>query len=116
MANITASEKVKAIPEPKKEQIRELIGTGKSIVDICKKLKLDYLIVQTFLWQEGTLPWQGAKTIITRRLKKSISATKRVDRERMADEISVQVDYLYYAAKQLSSQLEKVKRSLKPLP
>lgn len=115
MAKITLSEKVKAIPEPKKQQIRELIGTGKSIVDICRRLNLDYPVVQTFLWQEGTLPWQGAKTIITRRLKKSISATKREDRELLADEIGVQVDYLYYVAKQLSNQLEKVKRSLKPL-
>jgi len=113
MAKLTINEKARAIPEPKKRQISDFISTGKSIVDICKKLNLDYSVVQTFLWQEGTLPWQGAKTIITRRLQKSINATKREDRERLADEISVQVDYLYYAAKQLSSQLEKVKKSLK---
>ena len=112
MARITISEKVQAIPEPKKQQIRELIGAGKSIVDICERLKLDYPVVQTFLWQEGTLPWQGAKRIITLRLRQLRRATKREDRERLVDEIREQVDYLYYAARHLSSQLEKVKRSL----
>ena len=114
MAKVTVNEKVKAIPEPQKEQIRELIGTGKSIVDICDKLKLPYPVVQTFLWGEGILPWQGAKSIITRRLRQLEGATKREDRKRLVGEIHEQVDYLYYAAKHLSSQLEKVSRSLKP--
>ena len=113
MVKVTVNEKVKAIPETKKEQIRELIRTGKSIVDICDKLKLDYPVVQTFLWEEGTLPWQGAKKIITLRLRRLRGATKQEDRELLAEEIREQVDYLYYAAKHLSSQLEKVKRSLK---
>lgn len=114
MAKVTVNEKVKAIPEPKKEQIRELIRSGKSIVVICDKLKLDYPVVQAFLWEEGTLPWQGAKRIISLRLRQLRGATKREDRERLTDEIHEQVDYLYYAAKHLSSQLEKVRGSLKP--
>jgi len=116
MAKVTVNDKVKAIPEPKKERIRELIGTGKSIVDICNKLKLDYLVVQTFLWEEGTLPWQGAKRIVAIRLRQLKGATKREDRERLTGEIREQVDYLYYAAKHLSNQLEKVRSSLRPRP
>jgi hypothetical protein len=114
MAKVTVNEKVKVLPEPTKEKIRELIGTGKSIVDICDKLKLDYPVVQTFLWEEGTLPWQGAKRIIAIRLRQLTGATKREDRERLTGEIHEQVDYLYYAAKHLSDQLEKVRSSLKP--
>lgn len=116
MAKVTISEKAKAIPEPKKQQIRELISTGKSIVDICSKLKLDYPVVQTFLWEEGTLPWQGAKRIISLRLRQLRAATKREDRERLTDDVHEQVDYLYYAAKQLSSQIEMIRKSLKPRP
>lgn len=111
MAKTTASDKVKAIPESKKDKIRELIGTGKSIVDICEKLKLEYNVVWTFLDQDGRLPWQGAKTIITHRLKETINATKRADRERLAKEIGNQVDYLYYSAKRLSKLSEKAKKS-----
>jgi hypothetical protein len=115
MAKITVNEKVKAIPEPKKQQIRDLISAGKSIMDISKRLKLEYPVVQTFLWQEGTLPWQGAKKIITLRLQRLRNATKQEARERLAEDIKEQVDYLYYAAKQLSSQLQKVKRALRQL-
>jgi|SRR4030042_393846 len=116
MVKKTVNERAREIPESKKRQISGLIGRGESIVEICQRLNLDYSVVQAFLWQEGTLPWQGAKTIITRRLKKSVTARRQENRERLADEIREQVDYLYYAAKQLSSQLGKVKRSLKPLP
>ena len=115
MAKMTVNEKIKAIPESKKERIRELIGSGKSIMDISERLKLEYPVVQTFLWQEGTLPWQGAKKIITLRLQRVKNATKQEAREQLAEDIKEQVDYLYYAAKQLSSQLQKVKRALRQL-
>ena len=116
MAKVTINQKVRGIQEPKKQQIRELIATGKSIVDICRKVKLDYPVVQMFLWEEGTLPWQGAKRVISLRLRQLRGAAKREDRQRLADEIREQVDYLYYAAKHLSSRMEIIKRSLKPGP
>jgi len=114
MAKATINERARAMPEPKKRQIRELISHGKSIVDICSRLKLDYAVVQTFLWEEGSLPWQGAKKIISLRLRQLRSATKREERERLTDEVRQQVDYLYYAAKRLSGQIETIKKSLKP--
>ena len=116
MVKVTINKKAKGIPEPKKQQIRELISTGKSIVSICGKLKLDYPVVQTFLWEEGTLPWQGAKRIISLRLRQLRGATKREDRERLTNEVREQVDYLYYAAKHLSSQIEIIRKSLKVRP
>jgi hypothetical protein len=113
---VTINKRARQIPEPKKRQIRDLISRGKSIVDICDRLKLDYSVVQTFLWEEGTLPWQGAKRVISVRLRQLRSATKRDDRERLTDEVRQQVDYLYYAAKRLSDQVEMIRKSLKGRP
>ena len=116
MVKVTINKRARGIPESKKQQIREFISRGKSIVDICSRLKLDYPVVQTFLWEEGTLPWQGAKRVISLRLRRLRSATKREDRERLTDEVREQVDYLYYAAKRLSGQIEMIRKSLKPRP
>ena len=73
------------------------------------KLGLDYKVIQTYLWQSGTLPWQGAKGIITRGLRSIKSARKQADRDRLVEYIKEQVDYLYYAAKELQTRSDKVK-------
>ena len=72
------------------------------------KLGLDYKVIQTYLWQSGTLPWQGAKSIITRRLRSVKSSRKQADRDRLVEDIKEQVDYLYYAAKELQTRWDKV--------
>lgn len=112
MVKQTINQKAQALPEATKQKIRDLVGTGRSIVNICNTLKLDYNIVQAFLWQEGRLPWRGARSVITRRLKSLVASTKRDERQRLADEIRDQVDYIYYTAKQLSVQLDKIKKSI----
>ena len=73
------------------------------------KLGLDYKVIQTYLWQSGTLPWQGVKSIITRRLRSVKSSRKQADRDRLVEDIKEQVDYLYYAAKELQTRWDKVK-------
>lgn len=79
-----------------------------------ERLDVDYYVVQTLLWDSGTLPWQGAKNVITRRLKSLKTASRGADRVRLADELQEQVDYLYYAAKNLKKQLDNVKASINP--
>ena len=73
------------------------------------RLGLDYKVIQTYLWQSGTLPWQGAKSIITRRLRSVKSARKQADRDRLVEDTKEQVDYLCYAAKELQTRWDKVK-------
>ena len=82
---------------------------GESITDMAGKLGLGYKVIQTYLWQSGTLPWQGAKSIITRRLRSVKSARKQADRDRLVEDTKEQVDYLYYAAKELQIRWVKVK-------
>jgi len=73
---------------------------------------MDYGVVQTCLWQSGTPPWQGAKTIIARSLASLRNATKRQSRDELINDIEERVDYLYFAARQLAAQMDKVKRSI----
>ena len=82
---------------------------GASITDMAGRLGLDYKVIQTYLWQSGTLPWQGAKSIITRRLRSVKSARKQADRDRLVEDTKEQVDYSYYAAKELQTRWVKVK-------
>ena len=114
MKKPTVNQKVDMLSRDTKEQIRSRIGLGDSINSICERLKLEYAVVQTFCWREGILPWRGAKSYITRRLKKFKKATKEATREQLAREIGEQVDYIYYAAKELAAQKEKAKKSLGP--
>ena len=84
-------------------------GKGdESITDMAGKLGLDYKVILTYLWQSGALPWQGAKSIITRRLRSVKSSRKQADRHRLVEDIKEQVDYLYYAAKELQTRWDKV--------
>ena len=82
---------------------------GASITDMAGRLGLDYKVIQTYLWQSGTLRWQGAKSIITRRLRSVKSARKQADRDRLVEDTKEQVDYLCYAAKELQTRWDKVK-------
>ena len=109
---VTVSDRIAALPQGVKRQFVQAALDGDSITNMSERFRLEYAVVQAYLWQEGTLPWQGAKTIISRRLRSLRSATRRPDRDRLVDEIAEQVDYLYYAARQLHAQLEKVKKSL----
>jgi len=112
LATKTTASKGSALSKAQKTRIVEMARSGKSIVEISKKSGLDYPVVQTCLWQAGTLPWQGAKTVISRRLRSLRSATRRERRDALVEEVAQQVNYLYYAARQLQSRLEKVKRTV----
>jgi len=76
MPKQTIPQQAAALPDSTKKHILQLVGTGKSIVYISDKLHLNYDVIQRFLWEEGRLPGQGAKSIVTRRLQKLITATK----------------------------------------
>lgn len=82
---------------------------GESIAEMSKKLDVEYEIAHRLLWQSGTLPWQGAKTIVTRRLRSLGTARRQTDRNRLVKDLEEQVAYLYFAARRQRDQLAKVK-------
>lgn len=112
MAKKTIKQKVDQLASNARRKIRERIARGQSISRICEDLGLEYAVVAGFCWREGILPWQGAKKYITLRLNRLKQATRQPDREQLAREIQEQVDYIYYAARQLTIQKEKAKKSL----
>lgn len=112
MAKASVHDTVAELPKSQREQMSQMALAGRSIVEIAKKYKLDYGVVRTVLWQQGTLSWQGSKTIITSRLRALRTAGRRDRRAELAKDIKEEVDYLYYAARQLQTQLDKVKKSI----
>ena len=113
MSSVTIKDRIAALPVRTKNRIIQRARDGDSIVEISKRNKLDYAVVQGILWEANSLPWKGAKSVISRRLKSLIPATRQPDRQRLVDDIRQQVDYLYFAAKRSRDQLEKVKRSVR---
>jgi hypothetical protein len=109
---MTVNDKVARLSNAIKGQLIESARNGETITSMADRLKLDYGVVQTYLWQEGTLPWQGAKTIITRRLRSLRTARRQDDRNQLVDEVLEQVDYLYYVARRQQQQLDKIKSSV----
>lgn len=109
MAKESINAKVKTLSADVRQKLIDGAVAGKSITEMSKLLNVEYSVAQRLLWQSGTLPWQGAKTIIGRRLRSLRAATKRRDRDRLAKEVTEQVDYLYTAARRQQDQLDKVK-------
>ena len=113
MAKMTMKQKIEAISDKKREQLIQAALDRESIISMSNRLNVDYAAVQTLLWQSGTLPWQGAKAVITRRLRSLRSATRRSERDQLVDDVVEQVNYLYFAARELQIRWDKVK-SLEP--
>lgn len=113
MPRRTVRDRVAALPARQKQAISQMARGGRSIVEIARRYKLDYSVVQALLWEQETLPWQGSKAIITRRLRSLRTATRRESRDKLVEDVKEQVDYLYYAATQLRARLDKVKKSIR---
>jgi len=112
LAKKTINQKVDQLSSSTRKRIRARIARGESISSICGALGQEYAVVARFCWREGILPWQGAKRYITLRVNRLKQARRQTDREQLAREIQEQVDYIYYAAKELTLQKEKAKKSL----
>ncbi len=113
MPRRTVRDKIAALSVGRRQGISQMARRGRSIVEIADRYKLDYGVVQRLLWDKGTLPWQGSKAIITRRLRSLRTATRRESRDELVEAVKEQVDYLYYAATQLRARLDKVKKSIR---
>ena len=116
MAKLNVRGRAANLSESTRDELIKAAESGETITSMSKRLRVDYDVVQTLLWDAGTLPWQGSKRIISLRLRSLKSARRQPDRERLVEELREQVDYLYYAAKNLKRQLDSVKSSIEPRP
>ncbi len=112
MPRRTVRDRVAALPARRRQAISQMARRGRSIVEIASRYKLDYGVVQALLWEQETLPWQGSKAIITRRLNSLKTATRQERRAELIKDVEEQVDYLYYAAKESQARLDKIKKTI----
>ena len=112
MSKSPINEKVNLLSAEKRQKLIDGAVAGESINEMSKRLGVEFSVAQRLLWQSGTLPWQGSKTIITRRLRSLRTACRRSDRNKLAKDVEEQVAYLYYAAKRQQDHLPKVKNLL----
>ena len=112
MAKRSVQSRVANLPKAQKNRISRMALSGRSIVEIAEKHKLDFGVVQSVLWEQGTLTLQGSKSLISRRLRSLRAAGRQEDRATLVRDVQAQVDYIYYAAKQLQAQREKVRKTV----
>ncbi len=112
MAKRSVQSRVASLPKAQKTRISRMALSGRSIVEIAERHKLDFGVVQAVLWEQGTLTLQGSKSLISRRLRSLRAATRQEDRAALVRDVQAQVDYIYYAAKRLQAQREKVRKTV----
>ena len=94
------------------EQVERMIREGKTIVQVCNALGLEWPDVAEYLHSVDKRSWRGAKVVITNRLKGLVKETDPEKREKLAAEADKWVDYLYYDGKRLGEQVERARRSI----
>ena len=60
MAKLTLRNRVDNLDKSKQDELIDAASNGETITSMSKRLGVDYDVVQTLLWDAGTLPWQGA--------------------------------------------------------
>ena len=88
---------------------------GRTLTSISRELGVEWLEVFRYVREtQGTdwSTWQGAKTIITRRLKSMAVSNDPERREQLRLEVAAAVDYLYYEGKRLSTKIDRARKAL----
>jgi len=101
------------IPQRLLDKAEQMARQGRPITKIQEKLNVgNYDELWDYLNSIGAYSWRGAKSIITRRLRSLVFATRRDRRQELADEARHMVDYLYYQGVEQARILSKVKKAL----
>ena len=95
-----------------KDKIEQMVAQGKTIVQICSELDLEWKDVRNYLHSVDKKSWLGAKKVITNRLKKLKTATDESEREQLVEEAAKWIDYLYYDGKDLGTQVDRARKAL----
>ncbi len=98
--------------DSKKEQIEKMVGDGKTIVQICRELDLEWREVSNYLHSVDKKSWRGAKTVITNRLKRLTTEKDDKVRQSLVDDAAKWIDYLYSDGTRLSRQVEKARKAM----
>ncbi|MCH8968183.1 MAG: hypothetical protein IIA66_03580 [Planctomycetes bacterium] len=61
------------------------------------------------------MSWQGAKKIVSNRLKSFALAGTKTERQKLAKEIDEATSYLYYCAKEMRTRIVAVEKALKQI-
>ena len=80
MARTTVNDKINALSDDVKLELIDGAKAGESMTEMSARLNVEYSVVQTLLWQSGTLPWRGAKSIISRREQAEVLRVSLVGR------------------------------------
>ena len=94
------------------EQVEQMIREGKTIVEVCDTLNLEWRDVSEYLHSVDKRSWVGAKKLITNRLKSLVKENDPEKRENLAAEADKWIDYLYYDGKRLGQQVDRARRSI----
>lgn len=100
-----------------KDKITHMITKGEKMDKIAAEIgkNCTWQDIQEFCWETGYMSWQGAKKMISNRLKRFETATTQSDRKKLAKEIDESVSYLYYCAKEMRSRIIAVEKALKQI-
>ena len=93
----------------------QMAREGDSIENIRKAVEADWFEVWQYVKEaQGTQwsTWQGAKSVITRRINKMVTTNDRETREELKKEVAECVNYLYYEGKRLRGKIERARKSL----
>ena len=89
-----------------KDEINDRIARGHTYADISREMGLDWWEVRNVAKQS----WQGAKTRVTRRLKKLATERDPEKRKDLIAEIDGYVDYLYAGGKALGQTIDRIEK------
>ena len=98
--------------DEQKEKIELMAKNGKTIVQICRELDLEWRDVQKFLHSVDLKSWNGAKKVITLRLNRLVNENDPSKREKLAEEADIWIDYLYENGKSLRDKVERARKAM----
>ena len=94
------------------QQAEQMARNGTTIADIHAALGVDYWDVWEHVTSVRAYSWQGAKSIVTRRLNSLVKVSNSQKRRDLAKEAAEYVDYLYYEGKRPADTLKRVRRAV----
>ena len=100
------------IADWQKEKIEQMAGEGRTIVQICNELDLEWRDVSKFLAAIDKKSWNGAKKVITFRLNRLKTEQDDAERVKLAEEAAKWIDYLYEDGKRLGDQATQARKEL----
>jgi epoxyqueuosine reductase QueG len=96
----------------KMEKVEQMVKEGKTIVQICKDLDMEWKDVSKFLHSVDKKSWRGAKHVISLRLNRLKKEKDESERGKLAEEAAKWIDYLYEDGKRLSRQADQARRAM----